>query len=361
MALSKFDPQAYEREVAAKLGLLLESQGIDPANTPKYASYESDGAAPSSGGGQLLSMLGSQGLKYGAKKAASSLGLTGGGEAAAQVGSQLAQTAAQNAAWNAAGTAATEQAAAQALGQQAGTQLAGQTGMSSLGSYVPPALALYVIGKGIYGSLKHKNRDKYKDEFLRAEKLRQSGVDWQFNTEMPTKGRSREELVAEELAKQSRGEWGNPTFAQSRDVKDLKPEDIWGYSVFGEKYGNDWLGKFSEDQRKQIAQKYLDEGLVREHASTLDLDTARDSMYRANDPTLYGKAMKYAEEDAKLARIAEFVSNIDQQGGAEPTPLAQPSLDERIAAYMNKFNTGNRNFRDMGELGKPPSYLTGGV
>lgn len=99
----------------------------------------------------------------------------------------------------------------------------------------------------------------------RAKLIKKGYVGWdQLNLPVLSKGRSKEELLAIEQANKAAGRHSNEKFAMSRDEKDLGAEDIWGYSAFGEKFGNDWLGKFSEDQRRQIAQKALDSGSVRE-------------------------------------------------------------------------------------------------
>jgi hypothetical protein len=123
---------------------------------------------------------------------------------------------------------------------------------------------------GYFGNFGDKNR--FQDEYKAAQKLRDNGVNWGFNQGMPSKGRSINDLVAFEQDKVNKGQYGNVAFAKSRNEKDLKPEDIWGYSAFGEKYGNDWLGKFSEQQRRDIAQKTLDSGAVDEHHGTISVD-----------------------------------------------------------------------------------------
>lgn len=121
--------------------------------------------------------------------------------------------------------------------------------------------------------------DKWKTEGKRLQKLLDKGV--QIPEELQgslklTKGRSREELVNPNVARDfvgtaPDGTWVNNKFALSRKESDLKAEDIWGFSGFFEKFGNDWLGKFSQDQRKQIADKALELGVVKEHHGTIDI------------------------------------------------------------------------------------------
>lgn len=90
------------------------------------------------------------------------------------------------------------------------------------------------------------------------------------------RGRKTKDLINPYLPKDFVGKtpqygWTNNKFASSRNEKDLAPEDIWGYSAFFDKYGNDWLGKFSEAQRRSVAQKALERGAVNEHHGTIDI------------------------------------------------------------------------------------------
>lgn len=139
-----------------------------------------------------------------------------------------------------------------------------------IGTYFAPGigtLAGAVIGGalGYFGNF--GDEDKYKTEFNRAQKLRDKGVNWDLNVDAPPKGVSKDKLI--EIARQT---GGNVKFAESRNEKDLRPEDIWGYSTFGEKFGDSWLKGFSEDQRRAIANEALKKGAVREHTGTIDID-----------------------------------------------------------------------------------------
>lgn len=91
-----------------------------------------------------------------------------------------------------------------------------------------------------------------------------------------TRGRSKEELLDPSVALdfqgyKADGTWVNNKFAMSRNESDLRAEDIWGYAAFFEKFGNDWLGKFNADQRREIAELALKLGCVREHHGTMDI------------------------------------------------------------------------------------------
>lgn len=121
--------------------------------------------------------------------------------------------------------------------------------------------------------------DKWKTEGKRMKALVDQGVEipeaLRGSMEL-TRGRSKEELIDHSVPRdfvgfKPDGMWVNNKFADSRDEKDLHPQDIWGYSCFFEKFGNDWLGKLSVEQRCDIAQKALDLGCVREHIGTIDV------------------------------------------------------------------------------------------
>lgn len=66
------------------------------------------------------------------------------------------------------------------------------------------------------------------------------------------------------------GIWANNSFAKSRAESDLRPEDIWGYASMVETFGPQYQ-QGSEENRRAIAQKALDLGLVDEHHGTVDI------------------------------------------------------------------------------------------
>lgn len=130
---------------------------------------------------------------------------------------------------------------------------------------------------GLFGS-RFGDKDMWKTEGKRIQKLVDSGVeipDILRHSQMLTRGRSKEELVhpnyPQDFVGMTPEGWVNNKFALSRDEKDLKAQDIWGNAAFFEKFGNDWLQTFNEDQRQAIAQLVLEAGLVREHHGTIDV------------------------------------------------------------------------------------------
>lgn len=158
-----------------------------------------------------------------------------------------------------------------------GTSGAAQGALSgaAIGSYGGPWGAL--IGAGVGAGVGYfgnfGDEDKWQTEQKNLKRLRDKGVNiGAMEADGLTKGRSKQQLIDLEKQKTANGQYGNATFAESRNESDLKPEDIWGYSAFFDKFGNDWLGKMSEQQRRDKAQEALNAGAVREHNGTISVD-----------------------------------------------------------------------------------------
>jgi len=125
---------------------------------------------------------------------------------------------------------------------------------------------------GLFGS-----KDTWKTEGNRLNSLADDGtyIPQNLLDEMPTGGRSREELTRQDLAmdfvgRDDAGAWVNNKFAQSRDVADLQPEDIVNYAAFAEN-DPEWFNKPLED-RLVIAQQALQKGAVSEGHGSINID-----------------------------------------------------------------------------------------
>lgn len=133
---------------------------------------------------------------------------------------------------------------------------------------------------GYFGNFGDK--DRWRTEGKRLDKLTSQGIripESMLGATRLTKGRSKSELIQENVtARLARGEISpeeaerRRLFETTRDEKYLTPKDIIGNATFFERYGNDWLGKMSDEDRTRIAQKALDSGAVREHHGTIDVD-----------------------------------------------------------------------------------------
>jgi len=119
--------------------------------------------------------------------------------------------------------------------------------------------------------------DKYKEEGNRLSELRDQGTfipDEIFNT-MPNHGRSKDELKNQSVADDfigfdPSGNWTNNKFNESRDLKDLRPEDIVGYATWAERDPL-WFEKPLQE-RLNVANAALQANAVKEHNGTIDVD-----------------------------------------------------------------------------------------
>lgn len=119
--------------------------------------------------------------------------------------------------------------------------------------------------------------DKWKEESNRLSDLRDDGTfipDEIFNT-MPTQGRSKDELrnqsvAADYIGFDPSGNWTNNKFNDSRDLKDLRPEDIVGYATWAERDPL-WFEKPLQE-RLNVANAALQANAVSEHNGTIDVD-----------------------------------------------------------------------------------------
>lgn len=159
-----------------------------------------------------------------------------------------------------------------------GTGGAAQGALSgaAMGSYFGPwgALAGALLGGGVgyFGNFGDKNA--FQDEYKRAQKLRDAGINWQWNTDKPKVGRSKAELLNPNLAADFAGldakyGWVNNKFSQSRKEGDLQNYDLIGYSFLPEILGANYA---NADLKNKLA--LADEALklgVREHHGQIDL------------------------------------------------------------------------------------------
>lgn len=232
----------------------------------------SGGAGAASGGMSLAAPVGigpvASGTEYGSMLAGEAggvlgaatpyLGVAGAGLGAYGLYNAMQEGDEKSGAMSGAGLGAGLAAAAPLLGfgpvGWGGLALAG--GIGALGGYGLSSM----FGDG----------DKYKTEYNRAQTLRDKGINWNLNTQEPTKGRSKEELIAWENEKAARGEYANPIYAQTGNLADSKAEDWWGYAAWGENIP-EWL-QTTEANRKAITQKALDLGLIDPEKGSMNLN-----------------------------------------------------------------------------------------
>lgn len=119
--------------------------------------------------------------------------------------------------------------------------------------------------------------NKWQTEGNRLGDLNDNGVylpdNWKELT--PQHGRSFDEMQNKNYAddyigRDAQGNWVNNKFNQSRDVKDLRGEDIVNYATFAE-HDPEWFKK-PLDQRLGIANDLLGQGLVSEGHGSVDVN-----------------------------------------------------------------------------------------
>lgn len=141
-------------------------------------------------------------------------------------------------------------------------------GLNAMGYALGPwgwaAMAGVPAIAALAGKLGDKN--EFQGEYKRAQKLRDQGLNWDFNPTKPSKGRSKQQLIAEALAT-----GGNVEFAKTRDENLLTGKDLAGYSFLPEKFGSAYA---NADINKKIgaAQLVADAKAVREAKGQMDFN-----------------------------------------------------------------------------------------
>lgn len=127
--------------------------------------------------------------------------------------------------------------------------------------------ALVGGGIGYFGNFGDK--DRYLTEYNRAQKLRDQGINWNWNAEQPRAGRSKGELILEAM---QTGDQNTIDFAKTRDEKYLTGQQAVGYAVNPETFGKTWTDA-SLDRQVAAADMLAKAGAYRESHGTLDLNS----------------------------------------------------------------------------------------
>lgn len=200
-------------------------------------------------------------------------------------------------------------------------------GLNAMGYALGPWGWAAMLAAPAAGALINKmtDKDRWKEEQSAVDKLAKDGViGWeQYAATQPrlSMGRSKGELLDIERAKAAAGQYANEKFAQSRDEKDLRGKDIWGFSAFGKKFGNDWFGSFSEKQREEIAQKAIDENAVNETRGQIKVNWSNPELARYIEENVYGRK---SESNTKPLNTSAGLP------GGERTPVNKGSATNAI-------------------------------
>lgn len=96
-----------------------------------------------------------------------------------------------------------------------------------------------------------------------------------------------------------KGRWYNEAYATTGDMKYLKPEDVWGQEGMFTTFGDDWLGKYSEDERRRISQRLLDEGLLESNKGDIIIHSRNQDRARQLRDEVLGIKPEDEEEEKR--------------------------------------------------------------
>jgi len=105
----------------------------------------------------------------------------------------------------------------------------------------------------------------------------------------------------------------DPNYGKVPVMADLKAEDVWGSNGVFDTFGSDWLGKFSEDERRRISKRLLDEDLFKSDHG--DIIIHSDNKERA---------MQIAEEERKQKEKEKEEPKDNPARGEGPAPIEDP-------------------------------------
>lgn len=201
---------------------------------------------------------------------------------------------------------------------------------AAMGSFFPGAGTLIggavggLVGLGL--SMFGGDEDKWKTEGQNLVKLHEKGVYVPENlmASMPTSGRELEDLIVKDLprdfiGRDSNGNWVNNKFASSRDVKDLRPEDIVNYSAFAEN-DPDWFRKPLEE-RLVFADNALKSNAVKEGHGTIKVDFKKVGSAPSPAQGQAPAAGTPAPQPVQATPPAPSVAA--NTGGGQPAPVQQ--------------------------------------
>lgn len=164
-----------------------------------------------------------------------------------------------------------------AIGAASGYGLAAGTAALLGATLGPVGLALALLGGGAMGGFAKKimgDKDRWKTEQDKVKKLREQGYNIPVHdADSLRAGRSKQQLEEIEQGKIASNDWGNPIFAQSRNVADLSPIDVQGSASMYER-----AGKGQENNarlRYELAKAALESQAVREGYGSQTIDWSK--------------------------------------------------------------------------------------
>jgi hypothetical protein len=167
-------------------------------------------------------------------------------------------------------------------------------------------------------------------------------------------------LSQDELVKRAEESGGNATFARTRDEKDLTPEDTWGGLMWQEVKGNDYLKATTENQRREMNQRALDEGLIDESRGALNFkdpnrasqifdevmaDTPAVMPGETKDGEPYSLQTPSARKDGETQDKRRPKPKLNDVPVPQPQPAPTPEIrtpKDYAQAYMDVYNANSQ-------------------
>lgn len=263
----------------------------------------------------------------------------GGNSAAESTASTLAQNEAQNAAYNAGADAATA---------EAGTGVASNFGSMGAGPQAGIVAGTYVSALDAKNLLEGKQDNSTAGKAGRAQNAINSGglseVGRAFGFGSPGRdygkeardriSKLRESGAIREDQFDGYGTWDKASEDGGKSVKDAYKEistkgtgkDIWGIPAFYERFGADYEGKMSEEERFDIAQEVLDSGafITKDHG--LDVDWKKYDEWKENNPDGIDTSAGYQA----------YLDSKPQEATTEEPQNTNSSSQEQSAQQVNR-------------------------
>jgi hypothetical protein len=123
----------------------------------------------------------------------------------------------------------------------------------------------------------------------------------------------------------------DPGYGKVPDMDNLTAEQVWGTNGVFDTFGNDWLGTYSEDQRRRISQALIDKGLFRgDHGDLIIHSDDKEEALKTRDEVL-------AQGDSP----------------ASPAPTAAPSRGEGPAKLPEGTVKNEQPVESGGQIVQP--------
>lgn len=127
----------------------------------------------------------------------------------------------------------------------------------------------------------------------------------------------------------------DPNYGKVPDFDNLRAEDVWGSEGAFSTFGNDWLGKYTEDQRRQISQALLDQKLFQgDHGDVIIHSKNQDRAREIASGILGGGVPAGTAPIPSSSPVAQAVGEALGDLGAGTRPLESGSLWDQTTPWL---------------------------